>query len=65
MDEAGMDKILLFAVMALTLIGLAMVYSSSYAIAPEVAGAKVPSYFLRKHVVRVGCGFLLLRLVKH
>jgi cell division protein FtsW len=62
MDETGMDKILLFTVLALTLIGLVMVYSSSYTIAPEVAGSKVSSYFLRKHVVRVACGFLLLFL---
>ena len=62
MDEAGMDKILLFAVMALSLIGLVMVYSSSYAIATEVTGGGVPSYFLRKHVVRVALGFLLLFL---
>ena len=62
MDEAGVDKILLFAVMALTLIGLVMVYSSSYAIATEVAGAKSPSFFLRKHIVRVVLGFILLFL---
>jgi len=62
MDEAGMDKILLFAVLALTLVGLVMVYSSSYTVAPEVSGSKVPSYFLRKHVVRVVFGFLLLFL---
>ncbi|MFH1312874.1 MAG: putative peptidoglycan glycosyltransferase FtsW [Candidatus Eisenbacteria bacterium] len=57
-----MDKILLFAVLALTLVGLVMVYSSSYTIAPEVAGSKVSSYFLRKHVVRIAFGFLLLFL---
>ena len=62
MDEAGMDKILLFTVLALTLVGLVMVYSSSYTIAPEVAGTKISSYFLRKHVVRVACGVLLLFL---
>lgn len=62
MDEAGVDKILLFAVMALTLIGLVMVYSSSYAIATEVAGANSPSFFLRKHIVRVVLGFILLLL---
>jgi cell division protein FtsW len=62
MDESGIDKILLFAIMALTLLGLVMVYSSSYAIATEVAGAKAPSFFLRKHVVRVILGFVLLFL---
>lgn len=62
MDKTGMDRILLFTIIALALIGLTMVFSSSYAIATEVAGAKSPSFFLRKHVVRVGLGFLLLFL---
>ena len=57
-----MDKMLLFVILALTAIGLVMVYSSSYAIATEVAGAQSPSFFLRKHIVRVVLGFLLLYL---
>ena len=60
MDEAGIDRVLLFAILALTLIGLVMVYSSSYAIATEIAGAKSPSFFLRRHIVRLMLGFLLL-----
>jgi cell division protein FtsW len=62
MDETGVDRVLLFAILALTLVGLVMVYSSSYAIATEVAGAKTPSFFFRKHIVRVAFGLLLMFL---
>jgi cell division protein FtsW len=62
MDDTGTDKVLLFTIIALTVIGLIMVYSSSYAIATEVAGANSPSFFLRKHIVRVVLGFILLFL---
>jgi cell division protein FtsW len=62
MDESGVDRILLFVILALTLVGLVMVYSSSYAIATEVTGAKAPSFFFRKHVVRVAFGLLLMFL---
>jgi cell division protein FtsW len=62
MDEKGIDRILLFSIVALTLVGLVMVYSSSYAIAAEVTGSKAPSFFFRKHVLRVALGLLLMFL---
>jgi cell division protein FtsW len=62
MDEKGIDRILLFSIVALTLVGLVMVYSSSYAIAVEVTGSKAPSFFFRKHVLRVALGLLLMFL---
>jgi cell division protein FtsW len=60
MDEHGMDKLLLFAVVALTMIGLVMVYSSSYIIAQESTKARDTSFFLRRHMLRVVLGFLLM-----
>ena len=63
MDSTGMDKILLFVVLALVLIGLVMVFSSSYQIAKETTRAKDPSFFLRNHVVRVMLGLVLLVLL--
>jgi len=60
MDEHGMDRLLLFAVVALTLIGLVMVYSSSYIIAQESTKARDASFFLRRHMVRVALGLILM-----
>jgi cell division protein FtsW len=62
MDSSGVDKILLFVILALVLVGLVMVYSSSYQIAKESTRAKDPSFFLRNHVVRIMLGFVLLLL---
>jgi cell division protein FtsW len=60
MDSTGVDKVLLFVILALVLIGLVMVYSSSYEIARESTRTKDPSFFLRNHVVRIMLGFALL-----
>jgi len=60
MDEHGMDRLLLFAVVALTMIGLVMVYSSSYIIAQESAKARDASFFLRRHMLRVVLGLILM-----
>jgi cell division protein FtsW len=60
MDEHGMDRLLLFSVIALTMIGLVMVYSSSYIIAQESTKARDASFFLRRHILRVVLGFLLM-----
>jgi cell division protein FtsW len=62
MDSTGVDKILLFVILALVLIGLVMVYSSSYQFAKESTRAKDPSFFLRNHVVRIMLGLVLLFL---
>ncbi|MFZ1947591.1 MAG: putative peptidoglycan glycosyltransferase FtsW [bacterium] len=60
MDEHGMDKMLLFAVIALAMIGLVMVYSSSNIIAQESTKAGDAAFFFRRHVVRVLLGLLLM-----
>ncbi|MFH1220066.1 MAG: putative peptidoglycan glycosyltransferase FtsW [Candidatus Eisenbacteria bacterium] len=60
MDEHGMDRYLLFAVITLTLVGLVMVYSSSYIIAQESPKARDAAFFLRRHVIRVVLGFILM-----
>ncbi len=59
-EEAGGDRILLFAIIALTLFGLVVVYSSSYVIATQIAGSDSPSFFLRRHITRLILGFFLL-----
>src|SRR5512136_2879 len=60
MDDQGLDKLLFFTVVALTLIGLVMVFSSSCRIAMETTNADDASFFLRRHVIRVVLGFILL-----
>jgi cell division protein FtsW len=60
MDNYGPDRILIFAILALTLIGLVMVYSSSYKIAIETTRAGDASFFLRNHVLRVMLGLILM-----
>ncbi len=62
MDSPGVDRILLFVILALVLMGLVMVYSSSYQFAKESTLAKDPSFFLRNHVVRILLGLVLLFL---
>jgi cell division protein FtsW len=59
-DEHGMDKMLLFAVIALALMGLVMVYSSSNIIAQEYTKAGDAAFFFRRHVVRVLLGLVLM-----
>ena len=62
MDSTGVDRILLFVIIALVLMGLVMVYSSSYQFAKESTRAKDASFFLRNHVVRILLGLVLLFL---
>jgi cell division protein FtsW len=62
MDSAGVDRVLLFVILALVLMGLVMVYSSSYEFARETTRTKDPSFFLRNHVVRIMLGLVLLAL---
>jgi len=62
MDRAGVDRILIFVVLALVLMGLVMVYSSSYQFAKENTMAGDASFFLRNHVVRILLGLLMLFL---
>jgi cell division protein FtsW len=61
-DEHGLDKLLIFAIAALTMIGLVMVYSSSYTVAMEATKAKDSSLFLRNHIVRLVLGAMLFYL---
>jgi cell division protein FtsW len=60
MNSIGPDKTLIFAVLALTLIGLVMVYSSSCRIAIETTRAGDSSFFLRNHFLRVMLGLILM-----
>jgi len=60
MDEHGMDKLLLFAVITLALLGLVMVYSSSYIIAQHSTKAGDAAFFLRRHILRVVLGLVLM-----
>ena len=60
MDSYGPDRTLIFVILALTLIGLVMVYSSSYKIAIETTRARDASFFLRNHVLRVMLGLILM-----
>jgi len=59
-EEPGSDRILLFTIIALTLFGLVVVYSSSYVIATRILGSGSPSFFLRRHIIRMIPGFFLL-----
>jgi cell division protein FtsW len=61
-EDHGTDKLLIFAVVALTALGLMMVYSSSYIIAQESTRARDASFFLRRHLVRVALGLILMYL---
>ncbi len=60
MNSLGPDKTLIFVVLALTLIGLVMVYSSSYRIAIETTRAHDSSFFLRNHLLRMMLGLILM-----
>ena len=62
MKESGVDRVLLFAVVALSLVGIVMVYSASYGFAIEATASQDPGFFLRQHIIRVFLGFLLLAL---
>ena len=55
-----MDKLLLFSVIALALMGLVMVYSSSYIIAQQSTKAGDAAFFLRRHILRVVLGLVLM-----
>jgi cell division protein FtsW len=61
-EKRSIDRVLLFAVVALTLVGIVMVYSASYGFAMEATGAQDPGLFLRHHIIRVVLGFMLLVL---
>jgi len=58
----SVDRVLLFAIVALSLIGIVMVYSASYGFAIEATGAEDPALFLRHHIIRIVLGFMLLVL---
>ena len=60
MDEHGMDKLLLFSVLALALLGVVTVYSSSYIIAQQSTKAGDAAFFFRRHILRVILGFALM-----
>lgn len=60
MNSFGPDRPLIFVILALTLIGLVMVYSSSYRIAIETTRAHDSSFFLRNHLLRVILGLILM-----
>jgi cell division protein FtsW len=61
-----MDRLLIFAVITLTMVGLITVYSSSYIIGQQSTdrhGVSLgASFFLRRHIIRVILGFCLLYL---
>jgi cell division protein FtsW len=61
-DGTSVDRVLLFTVVALSLVGVVMVYSASYGFAIEATGSEDPGLFLRHHIIRVVLGFLLLAL---
>jgi cell division protein FtsW len=61
-EHHGVDRVLLFAVVALSLIGIVMVYSASYGFAIEATESQDPGLFLRHHIIRVVLGFMLLVL---
>jgi cell division protein FtsW len=56
----GMDRWLLFAVLLLVLIGIAMVYSASFAVGESVFGDD--AYFLVRHIIWIGIGLLALTI---
>lgn len=60
MDSISADRVLLFTIVALSVIGIVMVYSASYGFAIEATGSEDPGLFLRQHIIRVVLGFLLL-----
>lgn len=62
MEDHGMDKVLIFTVIALAALGLVTVYSSSYIIAQEHTQAHDAFFFLRRHLERVLLGLLLMYL---
>ncbi len=61
-ENRSVDRVLLFAIVALSLVGIVMVYSASYGFAIEATGAEDPGLFLRQHIIRVVLGFMLLVL---
>lgn len=62
MEGNSIDRVLLFAVVALSMAGIVMVYSASYGFAIEATESEDPGLFLRHHIIRVVLGFLLLVL---
>ena len=62
MDSKSVDRILLFSIVALSIVGIVMVYSASYGFAIEATDSRDPGLFLRHHIIRVVLGFLLLIL---
>ncbi len=56
----GVDRALFFAIVALSLVGVVMVYSASYGYAIEATESRDPGFFLRHHIIRVVLGFMLL-----
>lgn len=63
MENRSIDRVLLFTIVALSLVGIVMVYSASYGFAIEATESQDPGLFLRHHVIRVVLGFMLLVLL--
>lgn len=61
-ENRSVDRVLLFSIVALSLIGIVMVYSASYGFAIEATASQDPGLFLRHHIIRVVLGFILLAL---
>jgi cell division protein FtsW len=59
----GIDRWLLTAVLVLLLIGIAMVYSASFAVAHNVFGDDM--YFLLRHIIWVAIGMCALTITVH
>jgi cell division protein FtsW len=62
MERSSVDMVLLFVIVALSLIGIFMVYSASYGFAIEATESQDPGLFLRHHIIRLVLGFMLLVL---
>jgi cell division protein FtsW len=61
-ERRNVDRVLLFSIVALSLVGIVMVYSASYGFAIEATASQDPGLFLRHHIIRVVLGFMLLAL---
>jgi len=61
-ENQSVDRMLLFAILALSIVGIVMVYSASYDFAIEATESEDAGLFLRHHIIRVVLGFILLVL---
>jgi cell division protein FtsW len=62
MENHGVDRMLLFTILAMSIVGIVMVYSASYDFAIEATESEDAGLFLRHHIIRVILGFILLVL---